>query len=139
MSIDYGKKRLTKKHFDQSDEDKMILDETQVEKVKKQAKLVKNSFPLVVFISLILPIIITKNVKISLYAPSILILLYGLYIFLGIIKRYRFIYCFIQLEARKEMTPNEIYWNTLSKSEKYGYPIAMLVLGIILLSYAIFG
>lgn len=55
--------------------------------------------------------------------------LYGSYLLLGALLRFRHIYCYYQNAYHLPMTPESINWNTLKRSDYYGVPAVFMVLG----------
>ena len=58
------------------------------------------------------------------------IMFYGFYLLIGILFRFRHIYCMYQLANHQKMTPNAIYWNSMKKSSLYGVPIVCFIFGM---------
>ena len=57
--------------------------------------------------------------------------LYAAYTIVGYNLRWKHIYCSIQTAHRQKMTPDNIRWGTLKKSDVYGVPVIFGVLGVI--------
>ncbi|HAQ56749.1 MAG TPA: hypothetical protein DCR44_05070 [Acholeplasmatales bacterium] len=55
--------------------------------------------------------------------------LYGCYLLLGALLRFRHIYCLYQNANHLPMTPEDVHWNTLNRSDYYGVPAVFMVMG----------
>ena len=55
---------------------------------------------------------------------------FAVYTFAGYKLRWKHIYCSYQNAYRKKMTPDNICWGTIKKSDAYGVPIIFGVLGV---------
>lgn len=54
--------------------------------------------------------------------------------FVGYKLEWRHIYCSYQEANHQEMTPNFIRWHTVKKSDAYGVPIVLLIMGTVALA-----
>ncbi len=64
--------------------------------------------------------------------------LYALYTFVGYKCRWKHLYCAYQDACHQIMTPHDIRWGTVKKSEMYVFPIIFGVLGIAMILCGIF-
>ena len=74
--------------------------------------------------------IVTKSRTGVLLGLSSIMMIMGLYYLLGYIFKFRHIYCVFQNANHEKMSPNEIYWNTLSKKDLIGVPILLICIGV---------
>jgi hypothetical protein len=58
-------------------------------------------------------------------------LLYAAWTFIGYKCRWKHIFCSYQNAYHSKMTPNKIDWSKISKSDAYGVPIVLTVIGTI--------
>lgn len=61
---------------------------------------------------------------------GIALLVFSTYQFIGYKCKWKHIYCSYQNAYRKKMTPNNINWNKVKKSDAYGIPVIFGVIGI---------
>ena len=57
---------------------------------------------------------------------------FALWSFVGYKRKWRHIYCSFQNAYHQKMTPYNIQWNEIKKSDAYGMPLIFLVLGLAL-------
>lgn len=57
-------------------------------------------------------------------------IVYALYSLLGYVLRWKHIYCSYQNAYHEEMTPHNVNWGKIKKSDAYGIPLIFGVLGI---------
>ena len=57
-------------------------------------------------------------------------LLYAIWSFVGYKLRWKHIFCSYQIAYRKVMTPNNIRWGWVRKSDAYGVPISILIFSV---------
>ena len=76
----------------------------------------------------VLPMLI--GMEYALFGMGIGFLLLALYDLIGYILRWKHIYCSYQKAHRKEMTPDDIRWHTIKKSEAFGIPAISGFMGI---------
>ncbi|MBU1093167.1 MAG: hypothetical protein KKH01_01755 [Firmicutes bacterium] len=74
--------------------------------------------------------VVTKSRTGVLPGLSSIMMIMGLYYLLGYIFKFRHIYCVFQNANNEKMSPNEIYWNTLSKKDLIGVPILLICIGV---------
>lgn len=53
--------------------------------------------------------------------------------FVGYRMKWKHIYCSFQSASHEKMTPNNIQWHKMNKSDVYGIPLIFLIAGIALL------
>ena len=58
------------------------------------------------------------------------LLLFAIWSFVGYKLRWKHIFCSYQIAYRKVMTPNNIRWGWVSKSDAYGVPIIFLIFSV---------
>ena len=61
---------------------------------------------------------------------GILLILFAAHTFIGYKLQWKHIFCSYQNTYRKEMTPDNIRWGMVKKSDAYGVPIIFGVLGV---------
>lgn len=136
------KKRMKKSSqtmLNQSAKDATLLSETEERRIKHLAYFFRYWVFLFMFGFFFLGGFLFGGSSGGLLGFGVFFLAYGAYTLLGAIKKFRHIYCMYQNAYHQEMTPNEIYWNTINKSDLYGLPIVMLVFGVGSLVVGIFG
>ena len=89
-------------------------------------------FPLILF-----PILIFSLFKENVLAllMGIDFILFALHSLVGYVCRWKHIYCSYQHIHRKRMTPNNICWAKMKKSDAYGIPVIFALLGIVLIIF----
>ncbi len=69
-------------------------------------------------------------IKISIIVLGSGFVLYAIWTFVGYKCRWKHIFCSYQNAYHLKMTPNDIDWGWIRKSDAYGVPIIFLVLGV---------
>lgn len=64
---------------------------------------------------------------------SVSCLIFSFWSFVGYKNKWKHIYCSFQDAYRQEMTPNNIQWHKVKKSDAYGVPLIFFVFGLALL------
>ena len=77
---------------------------------------------------IVLPMLI--GMEYALLGIGIGFLLLALYDLVGYILRWKHIYCSHQEAHREKMTPDDIKWHTIKKSEAFGLPAIGVFMGI---------
>lgn len=54
--------------------------------------------------------------------------------FIGYKKKWKHIYCSFQNSYHQKMTPNNIQWHKIKKSDAYGVPLVFFIIGLALLA-----
>lgn len=57
-------------------------------------------------------------------------ILFAVYTLVGYICRWKHIYCSYQNAYHQKMTPNDIRWHTVKKTDAYGVPVIFGILGL---------
>ena len=78
------------------------------------------------WVLLVLVTFFTKN----LYVLSIGLIIFAIWSFLGYIFQWKHIFCSYQNAYRKQMTPDNIQWVSIKKSDALGVPLIFFVMGI---------
>lgn len=89
-------------------------------------------FPLLLFPYFIF-LIFKENVFLLLLGIDFI--LFALHSLVGYVCRWKHIYCSYQHLHRKQMTPNNICWAKMKKSDAYGTPVIFALLGIVLIIF----
>lgn len=58
---------------------------------------------------------------------------YAIWSFIGYRRRWKHIYCSYQNAYHQKMTPGDVRWQTIRKSDAYGVPLICLVVGVLAL------
>lgn len=58
---------------------------------------------------------------------------FSVWSFLGYRRKWKHIYCSFQNACHQKMTPDNVQWHKVKKSDAYGTPLVFLVLGLALL------
>jgi len=127
------KKRMKKPSkilLDQSAKDANLLSEAEERRIKRFAYFFRYWIFLFMFGFFFLGGFLFGGSHGGLIGFGVFFLAYGFYILIGAIKKFRHIYCMYQNAYHQEMTPNEIYWNTINNSDLYGLPIVFLIFGV---------
>ena len=64
---------------------------------------------------------------------SVACLSFSVWSFIGYKKKWKHIYCSFQNSYHQKMTPNNIQWHKVKKSDAYGVPLIFLIIGLALL------
>ena len=64
---------------------------------------------------------------------SVACLSFSVWSFIGYKKKWKHIYCSFQNSYHQKMTPNNIQWHKVKKSDAYGDPLIFLIIGLALL------
>lgn len=120
-----------KKLLEQSEKDQIILSKEQEKKTIIYSYFVQYGLLSLVAIIPLLYLALSHASTVPLYTVGIGLFFYGFYLMLGVLKKWRHVYCVFQSFSRKKRTPNEIYWNTHGKTDVYGLPLIFMVLGLI--------
>lgn len=73
------------------------------------------------------------NNEAGLLAMGIGFVLLALYDFIGYTRCWKHIYCSLQSAHRRKMTPNDIRWDNIKKSDAYGGPIIFGIWGTVMI------
>ncbi len=65
---------------------------------------------------------------------SVACLSFSVWSFIGYKKKGKHIYCSFQNAYHQKMTPNNIQWHKIKKSDAYGVPLVFLIIGLALLT-----
>lgn len=84
-------------------------------------------FPLIAFF---VPILFGGNDKTSMLCLGIAFCILSTYNILGVLLKWKHIYCAYQSMSHKKMTPDNIQWDTLSFADKYGLPFVFIVASV---------
>jgi|GEM_PF-1238100 len=123
----------------QSEKDKMPISEIQGKRVIRNARLLRYEIILFMVLAFLFAKMTFGTYDSIFISIGVAIFLIGLYLLLGYLLHFRHVYCFHQLSNREEMTPNEIYWESVRPSYRYGQPILFMVAGIALIVLGILG
>ena len=66
------------------------------------------------------------------YILSVGSIAFAIWSFIGYKRKWKHIYCSFQNAYRQKMTPNNIQWHKIKKSDAYGVPLILLILGLAL-------
>ena len=58
-------------------------------------------------------------------------LIFSAWSYIGYKRKWKHIYCSFQDAYHQKMTPNNIQWHKIKKSDAYGIPIIFLILGLL--------
>ena len=61
---------------------------------------------------------------------SVACLSFSVWSFIGYKKKWKHIYCSFQNSYHQKMTPNNIQWHRVKKSDAYGVPLIFLIIGL---------
>ena len=89
-------------------------------------------FPLILFPILIF-FIFKENVFLLLLGIDFI--LFAVHSLIGYVCRWKHIYCSYQHVHRKQMTPDNICWSKMKKSDAYGTPVIFVLLGIVIIIF----
>lgn len=135
----FEREKNPKRLLEQSDKDQIILSKEQEKKVILFSNLAQYGLLSLIAIIPIVYLGISGATSVPFYLIGIGLIIYGGYLIIGVLMKYRHVYCIFQSLSKKKKTPNEVYWNTLSKTDLYGVPLIMIVLGLItIVGYFIF-
>ena len=81
--------------------------------------------------SFFVPVLVGGNDRIRLLYLGISFLVLSVYNIVGVLFKWKHIYCAHQSMSRKKMTPDNIEWDTVTFADKYGIPIVFIVFSII--------
>lgn len=107
------------------------------EKIKSLASFAKTILFLLCFVPAVIVAGITKNTMITFIAVGGGVLLYSAYFTIGILCKFRHVYCALQSINKMPMTPDEVNWNMFTTTEKWMRPIMYAIIGIIVIILAI--
>jgi hypothetical protein len=110
----------------------------QQEKIKSMSSFVKTILLLLCFIPAVIVAGITKKTDITFIAVGVGVIIYSIYFAIGILCKFRHVFCVLQSINKMPMTPNEVNWDLLTTSEKWMRPITYAVIGVIIILLAIF-
>ena len=105
-------------------------------KTKRILKLAIFNRRFLLYVLILLSVVLAQllgNLKLALLFLGISCLLFGLYMLLGYLLRWKSYYCTIQAVYRQQMTPDNVDWSTVKKIDALGVPIGSAVLGIALI------
>ncbi len=80
-------------------------------------------------------LILIRCIAKSKHVLSVGLILYAVWTFLGYIFRWKHIFCSYQNACHQPMTPNDIRWNLVKRSDAYGVPALFLLCGVALLLF----
>ena len=63
---------------------------------------------------------------------SVACLAFSVWSFVGYTKKWKHIYCSFQNAYHQKMTPNNIRWSKIKKSDAYGVPFIFFIIGLAL-------
>ena len=66
------------------------------------------------------------------YILSVGSIAFAIWSLIGYRRKWKHIYCSFQNANHQEMTPNNIQWHKIKKSDAYGVPLIFLILGLAL-------
>ena len=84
----------------------------------------------------IVAMIIIIEITDSSYYFGLLLIIYSLWTIIGYLLKWKHIYCSYQDVYHKPMTPNNINWNSIRKSDVYVVTAFLFIGGLIILSLA---
>ena len=84
------------------------------------------------------PLLFGNDMRTAIPAMSAGSVLYALYTFIGYKCRWKHIYCSYQNANYQEMTPNNIRWDKVKKSDAYGVPCAFAGIGLFVIVIGLF-
>jgi hypothetical protein len=131
IKIESSNKKLPEEILKRTGKDATVLSDKQVRKVLILAYFWRYGFFCVIAIMLPGGAFLFGGEAGGLFGLSIGMGIYGCYLLLGAVLGFRHIYCIYQNANHQKMTPNQIYWNTLKKSDIYGVPIFCIAIGLI--------
>ena len=102
------------------------------------AKCNRTVFPTVAVLIPLLLSFVHGNKAATLFSVGGSVILYGLYQLMGYLLRWTHIYCSYQNAYHKEMTPEDVDWNEIQKSDGYGVPIIFGVIGLFCMAVSFF-
>lgn len=80
-------------------------------------------------ILVLLPLIIYRNFLLS----GIACFVFALYKLIGYLCKWKHIFCSYQNACHKKMTPNNINWSQVKKSDAYGVPAVFGIIGTLMI------
>jgi hypothetical protein len=83
----------------------------------------------------IVAMIIIIEITDSLYCFGIILIIYSLWTMIGYLLKWKHIYCSYQNAYHKQMTPNNINWTSIRKSDVYVVAGFLFVGGLIILHF----
>lgn len=92
------------------------------------------AFPM---LTVILPLVLLK--KNIILGMGIGFMFDGLYTLVGYLCRWKHIYCSYQNAHHQEMTPDDIRWHRIRKSDAYGLPALSMTMGLLMIICHFFG
>ncbi|MGD9909888.1 MAG: hypothetical protein AB7U79_04685 [Candidatus Izemoplasmatales bacterium] len=127
----FNRVKEPKKLIEQSEKDQIILSKEQEKRTIIFSYLIQYGLLSLIAIIPLLYLALSHASAIPLYTLGIGLFFYGFYLMLGVLKKWRHVFCVFQSFSRKKRTPNEIYWNTLAKTDVYGIPLIFMILGFV--------
>ena len=110
----------------------------QQEKVKSLSSFVKTILLLLCFIPAVIVAGLTKKTDVTFIAVGAGVIIYAIYFAIGILCKFRHVFCVLQSINKMPMTPNEVNWDLLTTYEKWMRPITYAVIGVVIILLAIF-
>ena len=106
---------------------------TPLTKVEKLALLNRYVFPIAAVLG---PVAVCLLLKADVLIPlGVGCYVFGAYQLIGYKSRWDHIYCSIQLFKRRQMTPQAINWDSITKFDATALPIAFVILGTLALLF----
>ena len=93
-------------------------------------------YPFLAFLIPMLLLPLHRNKTWLMLSLGVCVLLFGVYQLVGYLLRWRHIFCSFQNAYHVEMTPDDVRWDWVKKSDAYGVPIVFGVLGIACIAVA---
>lgn len=137
LNIHFSTYKHPKKVLEQSESDQKQLNPFQTKAVTNLAMLARYGIIIMALLGGLMGMTFSGTADGFIWVVGPLSLLYGLYVLMGVIFKFRHIYCMFQNLENETMTPNEVYWNSFKKSLLYGYPSIFIILGLGLIIYQI--
>ena len=85
-------------------------------------------FPLLCFF---VPILVGDNERVRLLYLGVSFFVLSAYNIVGVLLKWKHIYCAHQNMSHRKMTPDNIQWENVSFADKYGVPILFIVFSIV--------
>ncbi len=77
-----------------------------------------------------LPLIIAETEKQTFFVIGTMAIIFALYTLIGVILKWKHIFCSFQNAYHEKMTPNRVNWERIRKIDLYGVPCIFGLLGI---------
>ena len=82
-------------------------------------------------LAVLLPVLLARSKTQALLGMGIGLTFYGVYTLLGYLLRWKHIYCSWQDVAHQKMTPGNIQWKNVRKTDAYGLPAVCITFGLL--------